>query len=269
MCLNSAMTSIKVSFSQTSFQAKAEQLAATLGLELSLISSAVDNPNGYYLNLGPQGLSLVPCASKSHGPITCQFDSGANSHRRKFGGGNGQAIAKATGVSGKFKPGILDLTAGMGGDSFVLASLGCEVQMLERNAIVFNLLQDGIARASQSEDSSLREIIARMALLSGDARSYLQVSMANDYADVIYMDPMFPERKKSAKVKKEMQAFHQIVGADEDAAELLPLALERARYRLVIKRSTSAGYLADLQPSYSLEGKSTRFDIFALRKLPD
>lgn len=141
--------------------------------------------------------------------------------------------------------------------------------MLERNAIVFNLLQDGIARASQSEDSSLREIIARMALLSGDARSYLQVSMANDYADVIYMDPMFPERKKSAKVKKEMQAFHQIVGADEDAAELLPLALERARYRLVIKRSTSAGYLADLQPSYSLEGKSTRFDIFALRKLPD
>jgi 16S rRNA (guanine1516-N2)-methyltransferase len=82
------------------------------------------------------------------------------------------------------------------------------------------------------------------------------------------MDPMFPERKKSAKVKKEMQAFHQIVGADEDAAELLPLALERAKYRLVIKRSASAGYLADMQPSYSLEGKSTRFDIFALRKLP-
>ena len=263
------MTSIKVSFSHRDFQARAEQLAATLGLELSLTSSAVEDPQGYYLNLGIQGLSLIPCASKSHGPITCQFDSGANSHRRKFGGGNGQAIAKATGVSGKFKPGILDLTAGMGGDSFVLASLGCEVQMLERNAIVFNLLQDGIARASQSEDSSLREIIARMALLSGDARSYLQVSMANDYADVIYMDPMFPERKKSAKVKKEMQAFHQIVGADEDAAELLPLALERARYRLVIKRSTSAGYLADLQPSYSLEGKSTRFDIFALRKLPD
>ena len=269
MCLNSAMTSIKVSFSHRDFQARAEQLAATLGLELSLTSSAVEDPQGYYLNLGIQGLSLIPWASKSHGPITCQFDSGANSHRRKFGGGNGQAIAKATGVSGKFKPGILDLTAGMGGDSFVLASLGCKVQMLERNAIVFNLLQDGIARASQSEDSSLREIIGRMALLSGDARSYLQVSMANDYADVIYMDPMFPERKKSAKVKKEMQAFHQIVGADEDAAELLPLALERARYRLVIKRSTSAGYLADLQPSYSLEGKSTRFDIFALRKLPD
>ena len=90
----------------------------------------------------------------------------------------------------------------------------------------------------------------------------------DDYVDVIYMDPMFPERKKSAKVKKEMQAFHQIVGADEDAAELLPLALERAKYRLVIKRSANAGYLADMQPSYSLEGKSTRFDIFALRKLP-
>ena len=189
------MTSIKVSFSHRDFQARAQQLAATLGLELSIASSAVDDPYGYYLNLGPQGLSLIPRAGKSHGPITCQFDSGANSHRRKFGGGNGQAIAKATGVSGKFKPGILDLTAGMGGDSFVLASLGCEVQMLERNAIVFNLLQDGIARAVKSEDSSLREIIARMRLLSGDARSYLQASMADDYVDVIYMDPMFPERK--------------------------------------------------------------------------
>ena len=269
MCLNSAMTSIKVSFSQADFQPRAEQLAETLGLQLLAASPSADDPHDYCLNLGPQGLSLVPATSHSHGPIICQFDSGANSHRRKFGGGNGQAIAKAAGVSGKFKPSVVDLTAGMGGDSFVLASLGCKVKMRERNIIVFSLLEDGIARAAESEDSSLREIIARMRLLSGDARSYLQDSMADDYADIIYMDPMFPERKKSAKVKKEMQAFHQIVGADEDAAELLPLALERARYRLVIKRSASAGYLGDVRPSYSLEGKSTRFDIFAQRKLPD
>jgi 16S rRNA (guanine1516-N2)-methyltransferase len=107
-----------------------------------------------------------------------------------------------------------------------------------------------------------------MALIEGDAQDFLAALTEDQYEDVIYLDPMFPERKKRAKVKKEMQAFQHIVGADQDAADLLPLALERARYRVVVKRSASADFLAGTQPSYSLEGKSTRFDIFALRKLP-
>jgi 16S rRNA (guanine1516-N2)-methyltransferase len=79
---------------------------------------------------------------------------------------------------------------------------------------------------------------------------------------------MFPTRKKSAKVKKEMQVFHGIVGADEDAAELLGLGLQIAKYRVVVKRSAAAGYLGEIAPSYSREGKTTRFDIYALQKLP-
>jgi 16S rRNA (guanine1516-N2)-methyltransferase len=82
------------------------------------------------------------------------------------------------------------------------------------------------------------------------------------------MDPMFPIRKKSAQVKKEMQALHQVVGGDEDAAELLEKAFNKAKYRVVIKRPMHSDYLGMLKPSYSLEGKSTRYDIFAKQKIP-
>ena len=88
------------------------------------------------------------------------------------------------------------------------------------------------------------------------------------YPDVIYIDPMFPAREKSGKVKKEMQLFHQLVGTDDDSSTLLPLALAVARYRVVVKRSVHAPFLADQKPGYSLKGKSTRFDIYPIKKLP-
>ena len=279
MWLNKTMTSINITFTESHLQ----PLAALLGrsLELPVINAqeadnmcraaacAEENP-GFLLEFDLHGLSLLPVKRKQHGPIRCEFDSGANTHRRKFGGGNGQAIAKAVGVSGKFSPRVVDLTAGLGGDAFVLASLGCEMRLLERNPIVYSLLRDGLDRAivAGADDSELAQIMSRVSLIEQDSKSYLRHLAHEDYGDIIYLDPMFPERKKSAKAKKEMQAFHGIVGADDDAAELLELALERTRFRVVVKRSASAEYLGGIAPTYSLEGKSTRFDIFALHKLP-
>jgi len=267
------MTSIKVSYTCAEFYSHAEALASKLGVDVVLADTVKPdsmNHSGYHLNIGSEGLSLFPVPRNIHGPIMCQFDSGVNSHRRKYGGGNGQAIAKAVGLSGKFSPNVLDLTAGLGTDGFVLAGLGCRVKLLERNAVVFSLLQDGLARAQRValDNSDLRDVLSRMTLIEADAQAFLADLSADHVNDVIYLDPMFPERKKRAKVKKEMQAFQHIVGADQDATELLPLALERARYRVVVKRPASADFLGGRQPSYSLEGKSTRFDIFALRKLP-
>ena len=157
-------------------------------------------------------------------------------------------------------------------DAFVLASLGCTVTMLERNPIVHSLLADGLARAhiSAEDDFELRDIMQRISLLEANSAEYLQKGASSDLAsaDVVYVDPMFPERKKSAKVKKQMQAFHAIVGADLDADKLLALALKVANYRVVVKRPAGANYLADSKPSYALEGKSTRYDIYTLKKLP-
>ena len=261
------MPVIQISYSSSALEENARQLSAKLDLPQRTEHSA---DYDYLLEFSESGLSLVPSADKGYGPIQCDFAGGSHSHRRRFGGGNGQAIAKAIGVSGKFSPKVLDLTAGLGGDAFVLASLGCAVTMLERNPIVHSLLADGLARAaiSAEDDSDLRGIMQRISLLEANSAEYLQQGADITSADVVYVDPMFPERKKSAKVKKQMQAFHAIVGADLDADKLLALALAVANYRVVVKRPAGACYLAESKPSYSLEGKSTRYDIYTLKKLP-
>jgi 16S rRNA (guanine1516-N2)-methyltransferase len=286
---------ICVAYAALNFKAQAQELAEALSL--SLYDSSVDRSRDardgstydYLLEYSDQGLVLRPSADKGYGSILCDFASSEHRHRRRYGGGNGQAIAKAVGVSGKFAPQLLDITAGLGGDGFVLASLGCSVSMLERNPIVHSLLADGLSRgleAGREEleqgDDELWSIIKRLRLHRGNAAHYLsnlvaQLAAANidDQSqsevwrpDVVYVDPMFPLRKKSAKVKKEMQAFHAIVGTDPDADNLLADALAVARYRVVVKRPAGAGFLAETKPSYSLEGKSTRYDIYALKKLP-
>ena len=298
-----SMPIIRVAYAAASFKALAETLAEKLSLPLQ--GAGYNNSEGYdyLLEFTEQGLVLRPSADKGYGSILCDFASSEHSHRRRHGGGNGQAIAKAVGVSGKFAPQVLDLTAGLGGDGFVLASLGCKVCMLERNPIVHSLLADGLSRGvqvgrkdAQQGDDELEQVISRLSLLEGNAASYLSdlvdklVGAAREQGkeqgkeqpkeqpkepenevwrpDIVYVDPMFPLRKKSAKVKKEMQAFHAIVGTDPDADDLLANALAVAQYRVVVKRPAGAGFLAETKPNYSLEGKSTRYDIYALKKLP-
>lgn len=215
---------------------------------------------------------LQQTGRKAPGPILAEFTEGAVDHRRKFGGGKGQMIAKAVGVKAGCFPNVLDATAGLGKDSFVLASLGCVVTMLERSPIVQVLLGDGLKRAAhfaRDQDTELYALLQKMTLVTQDSREYLTGLTEENFPDVIYLDPMFPERQKSADVKKEMAAFHSIVGADEDADALLPLALTRVNYRVVVKRPRKAPFLNGQTPSYQLEGKSSRYDIYTIKKLPD
>ena len=260
------MPKIEICFTGKELSQSAAQLAEKLQLPVHRGSTDYD----FLLTYTEDGLSLVPSATLGYGPISCDFVTGTNNHRRRFGGGNGQSIAKAVGVSGKFYPRVLDLTAGLGADGFVLASLGCAVTLVERNPIVHSLLADGLARAVAcgDKDHALAEIINRIDLVEADSSHYLNSLDLSASPDVVYLDPMFPQRKKSAKVKKEMQAFHSIVGGDADGDSLLALALAVANHRVVVKRPAGAPYLGEAKPSYSLEGKSTRFDIYALKKLP-
>lgn len=215
---------------------------------------------------------LQQTGRKAPGPIIAEFTEGAVDHRRKFGGGKGQMIAKAVGVKAGVYPRVLDATAGMGKDSFVLATLGCDVTMIERSPVVHLLLQDGLLRAQEfarAGDAELLQVIKRMQLLAQDSCQYLESLSPEQFPDVIYLDPMFPERQKTADVKKEMAAFHSVVGKDEDADSLLPLALARVNYRVVVKRPRKAPFLNNQTPSYQLEGKSSRYDIYTVKKLPD
>lgn len=262
-------------FSSSLLQPEARALAARLGSPFLL----GDNPEDiveaeFVVWVQESGVSLKQTGRKSPNPIRVDFTEGAVDHRRKFGGGKGQMIAKACGVKAGCLPHVLDATAGLGRDAFVLASLGCSLSLLERSPIVYELLRDGLARGrayGASEDPELFDILNRMHLAPERHNSpeFLDTLTELQRPDVIYLDPMFPERQKAADVKKEMKAFHSIVGNDDDADMLLPMALEKARYRVVVKRPRKAPFLNNHTPSFQLEGKSSRFDIYTRVKMPD
>ncbi|WP_221799050.1 class I SAM-dependent methyltransferase [Oceanobacter mangrovi] len=221
---------------------------------------------GFHLVLDQSGLALQQ-GDAGKARVQVDFTAGAAAHRRKFGGGMGQDIAKAIGISSAYKPSVIDATAGLGRDSFVLATLGCRVHSHERQPIVAALLQDGLDRAKDHPE--VADIIARMSLTFGSSHQLLVPQPEPQLqTDVVYLDPMFGEDAKgSAQVKKDMQAFRSVVGADMDADELLQRALSCARCRVVVKRGRKAAPLAGKAPSYALTGKSNRFDVYALAKV--
>ncbi len=218
----------------------------------------------FALQLGDQGLQLVELGDKAPGPVRVDFVEGAAAHRRQFGGGSGQMIAKAVGVQSGIRPRILDATAGLGRDAFVLASLGCEMTLIERQPLIAALLEDGLQRAEL--DLEVAPIVARMRLLTGNAIDLMQ-NWQGEAPQVIYLDPMFPHRDKSALVKKEMRLFRPFVGDDLDAPALLAAALALASHRVVVKRPRKAPAIEGAKPGYVLEGKSSRYDVYPKKKL--
>lgn len=231
------------------------------------VATRADGSDDYSLVFGVNDVRLRSNRA-NHGDVLVDFCAGGAAHRRRFGGGKGQLVARAVGLKSGIRPHVYDMTAGLGSDSFVLASLGCPVTLFERNPIVHALLADGLARArnhAREQDAELLDILDRMRLESADSIDWLRHT--REKPPVIYLDPMFPERKKTASVKKEMQAFHGLVGKDDDASELLQAALQLAEYRVVVKRPRIAPEIPGPEPSYRLEGKSSRFDIYALKSL--
>ena len=222
-------------------------------------------PDGLRLVQGDEGLALVGDEKRYGKPLSVDFVAGKAAHRRRFGGGRGQLVAKACGLSKGVTPCIVDATAGLGRDAFVLASLGAQVLLIERVAAIAALLEDGLKRASRHSDTV--DIVARMTLRHGDAAQSLAelVASAHFSPQVIHLDPMFPHREKSALVKKEMRLFRELAGDDNDAPRLLEAALDVATHRVVVKRPPKAPYLAERKPQLSIAGKAVRFDIYPLK----
>ncbi len=235
----------------------ARQLAEQLQLPMS-------GDAEFALQLGTSGLQLQELGEAAAGAVRVDFVEGALAHRRQHGGGSGQMIAKAVGIQPGVRPRLLDATAGLGRDGFVLAQLGCEVTLIERQPIIAALLADGLQRGLSDEE--VQPIMQRMQLLSGNAIELMQ-NWSGEAPQVIYLDPMFPHRDKSSLVKKEMRVFRPLVGADDDAPALLAAALALASHRVVVKRPRKAPSIAGQQPGYALEGKSSRFDIYPKKAL--
>jgi 16S rRNA (guanine1516-N2)-methyltransferase len=238
-----------------------EEAARGLARRLGLPFGA---PCGHQLQLGPDGLQLACLGPDAPGPVRVDFVSGALAHRRQFGGGSGQMIARAVGLQPGVRPVVLDATAGLGRDAFVLAGLGCEVTLIERQPLIAALLEDGLRRAR--DDAGTAPVAARMHLREGDAVALMR-AWRGAAPQVVYLDPMFPHRDKSTLVKKEMRMFRPLVGDDDDAPALLAAALALASHRVVVKRPRKAPALGGVAPGYALEGKSSRFDVYPKRAL--
>jgi len=206
--------------------------------------------------------------------IHIDFISGDLAHRQKYGGGRGQSIAKAIGLKqGTPPPTVIDATAGLAKDAYVLACLGCPMTLVERSPVIVELIQDAIKRAE--EDEHFKKLLKTgFKVIQESSIDYLNRLSAESHSnlnnetfpDVIYLDPMYPDRKKSASVKKNMQILQKLLGKDEDTQDLLNAALKVATKRVVVKRPKGAEILSEIKPTYSVESKKTRYDIYIIQK---
>tara|TARA_R110001632_G_scaffold84477_1_gene186244 strand:+ start:40854 stop:41654 length:801 start_codon:yes stop_codon:yes gene_type:complete len=258
------LNSIAVATADRFLESESRLLAQSLNLAFISLREPIKFVSQYdYLLLKtPDGVAIAKTGKGAPKPVYVDFTSGTVDHRRRFGGGKGQDIAKAVGLNKRSNLSVLDATAGLGRDAFVLACLGCSVSLCERVGFVRAMLQDGLYRASFHHE--VAEIVAKMPLLDTDITG-IDPSVT---FDVVYLDPMYPHTdKSSAAAKKEMAFFRDLVGKDLDADDLLHQAMQLAEYRVVVKRPKGASFLNDSEPTYQLEGKSGRFDIYVLKSL--
>lgn len=214
--------------------------------------------NDYLLILTPHHLALQNLSKRAEAPFYIDFLSGPVAFRRKKIGHEKELLAKAVGIRGSYRPSVIDATAGLGEDSYVLACLGCHVTMLERSPLIAALLQDALERLFNDDASKNLKIN----LINTNAILFLAELDKENKPDVIYLDPMFPTRKKSALVKKEMRILREIIGEDADAKTLLEIAIKTARNRVVVKRPRLASSLSEKKPDFAITGKNMRFDIY-------
>lgn len=192
---------------------------------------------------------------KHFSPLVADFSAASWTKRKAEG--KKQGLVRACKPSPGLK--IIDATAGWGRDAAVLASFGAEVLMLERHPVMGLLLADALSHQSDADRNMMH-----LSLCKTDTITYLSGLDPADYPDVIYIDPMHPVRTKSALVKKDMQALQEMVGADEDALDLLLCAVGRVKQRVVVKWPQKAKPL--LKADACIEGKTVRFDIYTSQR---
>jgi 16S rRNA (guanine1516-N2)-methyltransferase len=189
--------------------------------------------------------------------LKCSFIEGPILHRLKYGKGRGQNLAKAVGMKFNKNRTIVDATAGLGYDSFILASLGANVTLIERSEIIYDLLGKALIEALNF-GGEVSNIVKRMDLIFGDSKDILPKLEPQ----VVLIDTMYKERKKSALVKNNMRLVREIVGPDSDYLELVHVALNQARNRVVIKLPRYSDENKNYKPySHQILGKSIRYDV--------
>jgi len=246
-------------------------LQSLLSCDLVAAEQAGTTAYQFLLEWHDGALSLLATADKSPGRLQIDFTAQKLSGRLRDGL-HKQGLGKAVGLKKNPSPTVLDATAGLGADAFLLASAGCKVSMLERSPVVYALLDDALLRAREllhSSNSSQVDAIANMQLTFAD---FLTTEIAPASVDVVYLDPMFPDRK-SARSGKGMFLLQELLNEDctqrgsaaavrDEESSLLAKARLVARKRVVVKRAKHSPRLSDQEPDICFRGSSSRFDVY-------
>lgn len=252
------MSALAVACLDQTFYTAAECLAIQVGLPFAGMCTdprRMEDWN-YLLLYNDDVLQIVTTGKRPPGPVMVDFASARMQHRRKQGG---ELLCRACGLKSDYRPSVFDGTAGLGNDAFILADMGCSVTLCERDPIVAALLANGIERAAV--DVSLQATAERMRLELGSAEDALQ-SMGDHSTDVVYLDPMFASRGKSANSKKEMHLFQSLLPVPEPSVGLINSARRVARRRVVVKRALKAAPLEEQKPDYAFPARAIRFDVY-------
>ena len=233
-------------------------LAEELGLPMASKFDAMDRHFDIYLHYDEKGLSLHSNLDQALGAVRVNFDNTALNRRSKDSLLH-QNLIKAVGLKQKLS--VLDAMTGLGSDAFLLACAGCRVTMLERNEIVFSLLRDGLLRGSKGLPET-RAAVAEMMLLKGD---FVEKNDELGNFDVLYIDPMFPIKRNTARSKKPMYLLQQLLGEAQEETNLLSLALSKARDRVVVKRAKRSPNYNNRKPDINFKGTSSRYDVYLVR----
>ena len=263
------MPEVAVSFNQSGTSSDADlvtketaiELAVELKLPLLQPEELTVSRYDFLLRSTENGLQLESSDMSHPGPIRVDFEHPTLAYRIKNKIAS-QAIVRAVGVKPGLVPSVLDATAGLGKDAYLLATAGCPVHMLEKNSVVHALLRDGLLRAGQSPDSKVSSTVELMKL---SLASLAQFTKTRIRFDVVYLDPMFPARRKSAQVKKNMfvlQKFFEDSKSNDDDAGMLCDAIAIARRRVVVKRPLRAPDIGGKTPTFRLAGRSSRYDVY-------
>ncbi len=259
---------VAVCAGSTSLQPQAEALSRHL--QLPLLSPG-SNPQDctevpVLLMVEEQGLALQQTGVGAPGAVRVELGGGAMRHRRK--GGHNELLGKAVGIGRKEELHVLDATAGLARDAFVLADLGCRVTLCERNGVIGAMLDEALTRGLEDADTWQRKVVSRMQLVVCDAVALSLEQLGS--VDVIYLDPMFPVRGKHAAVKKDMALFQQVLATDDlvaDTEALMRWALEQDVARVVVKRPRKSSLLPVGKLSHQISGKAVRYDVYVKRGL--
>lgn len=258
-------------FVEQDFQEKAQQYSAVLSSRgVTVKIELVEKLNARFFRLNPDLALCVDIEGLwlSANGMKMQPDWKSEVGRLKRASLKSEMIARACNLGEK--PKLIDATAGLGHDSLLMAHLGAEVTLVERHPILFTLLESSKAQAEN--DPFLKPIVARIHLVFSDSADYLKRQIAQKkIVDVVYLDPMFPQRdqnqnavKKQAQVKKKMQLLHVLLPEDGDmdlGDHLLELARKMAK-RVVVKRPRLAVFLADQKTNHQWHGDACRFDAY-------